>query len=265
MIDFLKYVLLGIIQGFTEPLPISSSGHVAIFSELLGVQSTGISFEAFINFGSTIAIVLYFWDDIKRLVIGGIDYLKSGLKENTEESHYLWLIFWATIPLLILTLITMFFDIELGDSIRMIGFSLLITAGALFFVYKKDGHGTIQKMPYLIAILIGVGQAIALMPGISRSGMTMVFALALGLSRKDSFEFSFMMFIPASIGGLFYSLIEIFLNKEFSILYIVSAGFAFLFTIFGLKLTKKFVMAAKLNYFAIYCTIVSLAIIIVTT
>ncbi len=90
MSNGLIYILLGIIQGFTEPLPISSSGHVAIAQQLLGVQNTGIAFEAFINFGSTIAIVIYFWDDIKKLFFGGIDYLKSGLKENTPESNYLW-------------------------------------------------------------------------------------------------------------------------------------------------------------------------------
>lgn len=258
------YILLGIIQGFTEPLPISSSGHVAIAQQLLGVQNTGIAFEAFINFGSTIAIVIYFWSDIERLFFGGIDYLKSGLKENTAESNYLWKIFWATIPMVIVTLVMMVLGIELGDSIRTIGFALFITSMALFFVSNKAGNTTIRDMSFKVAILIGVGQAIALMPGISRSGMTMVFALALGMRREDAFSFSFMMFIPASIGGLIYSLIEIAKTGDFSLLYIVSAIFAFIFTVFGLKLTRKFVMASKLYYFAIYCLIVSITIILVT-
>lgn len=264
MSNGLIYILLGIIQGFTEPLPISSSGHVAIAQQLLGVQNTGIAFEAFINFGSTIAIVIYFWDDIKRLFFGGIDYLKSGLKENTEESSYLWKIFWATIPMVIVTIVMMVMGIEFGDNVRTIGFALFITSMALFFVMNKSGNTTIKNMSYKVAILIGVGQAIALMPGISRSGMTMVFALALGMTKKDSFEFSFMMFIPASIGGLIYSLLEIFKTGDFSVLYIVSAIFAFIFTVFGLKLTRKFVMASKLHYFAIYCLIVSVAIIFIT-
>ncbi len=264
MSNGLIYILLGIIQGFTEPLPISSSGHVAIAQQLLGVQNTGIAFEAFINFGSTIAIVIYFWDDIKRLFFGGIDYLKSGLKENTEESSYLWKIFWATIPMVIVTIIMIAMDIEFGDDIRTIGFALFVTSMALFFVMNKSGNTTIQNMSYKVAILIGVGQAIALMPGISRSGMTMVFALALGMTKKDAFNFSFMMFIPASIGGLIYSLLEIFKTGDFSILYIVSAIFAFIFTVFGLKLTRKFVMASKLHYFAIYCLIVSITIIVLT-
>lgn len=261
----LIYILLGIIQGFTEPLPISSSGHVAIFSAIFGVSSTGISFEAFINFGSTIAIVIYFWDDIKRLFYGGIEYLKSGLKENTDESNYLWKIFWATIPMVIATILMEALGIELGDSVRTVGFALFVTSMALFFVSNKSGNLTIKSMSFKIAILIGVGQAIALMPGISRSGMTMVFALALGLNKKDAFDFSFMMFIPASIGGLLYSLYEIATGGDFSLLYIVSAFFAFIFTVFGLKLTRKFVMASKLHYFAIYCLIVSLSIIFIFT
>ncbi len=262
MTNSLIYIFLGIIQGFTEPLPISSSGHVAIFKHLLGVSTEGISFEAFINFGSTIAIIIFFWDDIKKLFYGGIDYLKSGLKENTDESNYLWKIFWATIPMVIATILMMALNIELGESIRVIGIALFITSMALFFVMNKSGNTTIRDMSFKVAFLIGVGQAIALMPGISRSGMTMVFALALGLNRKDAFNFSFMMFIPASIGGLLYSLLEITKSGDFSILYIVSAFFAFVFTVFGLKLTRKFVMASKLHYFAIYCLVVSTTIIV---
>lgn len=264
MSNGLIYILLGIIQGFTEPLPISSSGHVAIFSQLFGVTNEGIGFEAFINFGSTIAIIIYFWDDIERLFFGGIKYVKSGLKENTDESNYLWKIFWATIPMVIATIIMVILDINLGDDVRTVGFALFVTSMALFFVSNKEGNTSIKSMTFKVAILIGVGQAIALLPGISRSGMTMVFALALGLNRKDAFDFSFMMFIPASIGGLLYSLFEIATGGDFSLLYIVSAIFAFIFTVFGLKLTRKFVMASKLHYFAIYCLIVSLSIIFIT-
>ncbi len=264
MSNSLIYILLGIIQGFTEPLPISSSGHVAIFSQLFGVTNEGIAFEAFINFGSTIAIIIYFWDDIERLFFGGIKYVKSGLKENTDESNYLWKIFWATIPMVIATIIMVILDINLGDDVRTVGFALFVTSMALFFVSNKEGNTSIKSMTFKVAILIGVGQAIALLPGISRSGMTMVFALALGLNRKDAFDFSFMMFIPASIGGLLYSLFEIATGGDFSLLYIVSAVFAFIFTVFGLKLTRKFVMASKLHYFAIYCLIVSLSIIFIT-
>ncbi len=264
MSNSLIYILLGIIQGFTEPLPISSSGHVAIFSQLFGVSADGIAFEAFINFGSTIAIIIYFWDDIERLFFGGIKYVKSGLKENTEESNYLWKIFWATIPMVIATIIMVILDINLGDDVRTVGFALFITSMALFFVSNKEGDTSIKSMTFKVAILIGVGQAIALLPGISRSGMTMVFALALGLNRKDAFDFSFMMFIPASIGGLLYSLFEIATGGDFSFLYIISAIFAFIFTVFGLKVTRKFVMASKLHYFAIYCLIVSLSIIFIT-
>ncbi len=259
------YILLGIIQGFTEPLPISSSGHVALVSALLGFQTTGIAYAAFINFGSTIAIIAYFWNDIKRLFWGGIDYLKSGLKTQTEESDYLWKVFWATIPMVIVTIIIEVLGITIGESIRAIGFALFITSMSLFFVSNKDGHGSIKQMPYVIAFLIGVGQALALMPGISRSGMTMVFALALGLNRKDAFDFSFMMFIPASIGGLLYSLYEITQANDFSIMYIVSAIFALIFTIFGLKLTRRFVMASKLHYFAIYCLFISFSVLFIFT
>lgn len=258
MIKLLEFILLGIVQGFTEPLPISSSGHLVIFQELLHINLPGLTFEAFINFGSTVAIILFFWKDIKRLFFGGIRYLFSGLKENTEESNYLWKIFFATLPLVFLTITLKVMDIEFEENIKTVGYALFITALALLFICKKQGYKEIKYMSFTTAFLIGIGQMIALMPGISRSGMTIVFAIALGLTAKEAFNFSFIMFIPASIGALFVSVYDIISTGYFDINFLISAIFAFIFTLIGLVVLKRTMIQSKLIYFSIYCFFVSI-------
>ncbi len=264
-LEAFKYLILGIVQGFTEPLPISSSGHVAIAQEVLNINNPGISFEAFINFGSTIAILIYFRHDIITLFYGGLKYLRGGLKTNTTESSYLWKIFFSTLPLVFGALLIQMLGITIGDNLTVIGYALIVTAFSLFFVYNKDGKTDIKSATIMMVIFIGVGQTIALMPGISRSGMTMVFALLIGIEKKEAFKFSFLMFIPASIGALIYSIIIMISEHSFNPLFIISAFMAFIFTLIGLKITENFVTHNNLHYFGIYCLIIGLTVILFIT
>lgn len=268
-IEIVKYLILGIVQGFTEPLPISSSGHVAIFAKLLHVDMEGnqfLSFAAFINFGSMLAIIIFFWKKIEKLFWGGIDYIKSGFKENTRESKYLWRIFFSTIPLVIATIFIVIFNVEFSDKLIYVGIALLFTSILLYLVSNKNGKTSIYQMSIIGAIVVGIGQVFALLPGISRSGTTMSVLLLLGFRKKESFDYSFMMFIPASIGALFYSLFEIFKNGISNpimiIVYLLALFLSFVFTIIGLKLVEKMVIASKLIYFSIYCFCMSMLIIL---
>lgn len=260
MLEFIKYLFLGILQGFTEPLPVSSSGHVAIFQELLGIDNPGVTFEAFINFGSTLAIILFFYKDIKRLVLGCLKFLGTKGKSGTREFDFALKIVVSTVPLVIGYVLLKLLNIEIGDSILNIGIALMITAVALLYISNKDGAKTIYSMTYVDAFIIGIGQMIALMPGISRSGMTLVFALALGLKARQAFKFSFMMFIPASFGALLVSLADMF-TSGIPFNFIVSAIFAFFFTVVGLVVTRKMVVSHKLQYFAYYCAAVSVLVV----
>lgn len=262
------FVILGIIQGLTEPLPISSSGHLVIAQYLLGIdpQTLGISYSGFINFGSTIAICIYFFDQLWDLLKGFISFIYTKGSKSKMQMDYCLKIIIATLPLCVVGLLFVILDIEFVENIEVVGYALFVTALALLFIsLVKGGNKEVKNMTYQDALIIGCFQAIALMPGISRSGATLVAALLIGYNNKEAFEFSFIMFVPASLGALVLSLFEIMADDNvvsYLPQYLISLVLAGIFTWIGLIITKKVVIAAKLRYFAYYCFIVSSLIII---
>ncbi len=274
MNDILSFIFLGILQGFTEPLPISSSGHLVIFEQLLNMNIPGISFEAFINFGSTIAIIVYFKDTLIDLFISGINLLiyifnfllkknkslqTKILYDNQKEWNYIFKIIVATLPLVFVGIILVLIGYDGIENLNTVGLALIITSIALFLVSKLKGSKSIETLTYTDAIIIGFFQAIAFLPGISRSGMCLVGALIVGLKSKEAFNFTFVMYVPASIGALLLSFITMISSNDISTYlrgYIIAFILAGIFTYLGLKLLKNVVVANKLYYFAIYCLIV---------
>lgn len=265
MSNFLIYTILGIVQGFTEPLPISSSGHLAIFEQLLHVSNLTIAYAAFINFGSTLAIVYYFRTDVWDLLTGFFGYLFGKRQKYSDQWDFILKIIVATIPLVIFGIIISLLGISPGENVTNVGFALLITGILLLVVYRKDGKLTIKELSYIDVLIIGLFQAIALMPGLSRSGMTLVAALLIGLNKRDAFRFSFIMFIPASLGALLFAAKDIISDPSTNqniLLYMLSFILAGFFTYIGLILTKKIVVSQKLVYFSIYCFIVGSLVIL---
>lgn len=267
--ELLTYIILGLIQGITEPLPISSSGHLVIVQTIFGINQPGITFEAFINFGSTIAIIIYFFKDIKVLIVGFFQSL-FGDKKKKEiykvEYDYVLKLIVATIPLVIIGGFVSIYGLEFGDNIKNVSIALIITGLLLLLVSKKNGNKTIEKMSYLSILLIGFGQCIAILPGISRSGITLVFALMLMMTKEDAFKFSFMMYLPASFGAMIYSMYELSTTGTGTLsgisMYIISAIFAALATLVGVKIFKNILMSNKLKYFSMYCFFVGGTILI---
>lgn len=276
-------IVLGIVQGFTEPLPISSSGHMRIIEALLNVNLEGMSFEAFVNFGSTIAIMIYFKDKIKDLFVAGIisiysvlnillkpnnkeksKYIKV-LKKNKLEWSYILKIIVATLPLVVVGLFIVIFGFFDLSNVKYIGISLIFTAISLFLVSKLSGSKSIEKITYIDCIIIGLFQAIAIMPGISRSGMSLVGALIVGMNKSDAFEFIFILYLPASLGALILSIISMFSDPNILRLivgYICASLAAGIFTYVGLLLLKNFLVQSKLKYFSLYCAIVGSLVLI---
>ncbi len=265
MHDTLIYMILGIVQGLTEALPISSSGHLVIFQDLLGIKIEGISFEAFINFGSTITIIYFFRNYIVDLFKGFFGYIGSKGTKYQNEWHFIMKVVVATIPLVIAGILMLAFKVSPPEGIRSVGMALYVTAILLFIVNKRRGTIKLEDITYKHAFIIGCFQVISLMPGLSRSGMTLVGALIIGIESKSAFDFSFLMFIPASIGALIFSILDIVSDPNLSDFiggYIIAFIMAIIFTWFGLLLTKKFTVAHKLQYFSIYCVIVATSILI---
>ena len=259
MIDLLKYVFLGFIQGITEPIPVSSSGHLLIFQKLIsGIDKIDFELLATItNFGSFLAILLIFRKDIIRLIKSFFGYLSSKDKKYYNDYKYCWYVVLATIPAGIIGIIVTKLDLFdfLEKNVKFAGATLLITAIFLYIIKDFKGIKNDKDITLKDAIIIGLFQVIALLPGISRSGSTIVGGMFRKLKRSTAFNFSFILYIPISIATTLLGLKDLFsadLDINTMMLYFVSMIFAF----------RKIVNEGKLIYFTIYCFVVGLLVLI---
>lgn len=213
-LELLKYIFLGVIQGITEVLPISSSGHVAIAQTLFSLETDeGMLFLILVNVGSLIAILVHFrkkvWSLIKAVWL--YVFRPSTRLENADEFHYGMKILVASIPLGIIGLTLKSTIEDVYDMYKMIvvGLGLLVTATALYVVRNSSYKNGRQDVTYRDAMYIGFGQMFAVLPGLSRSGITTSSGLGRKLSMETVLVFSFMIYIPASLGSSLYYALEI--------------------------------------------------------
>lgn len=269
MKDLIIYIFLGFIQGFTEPIPISSSGHLLIFQKLIGSINT-IDFEllaTITNFGSFIAICLIYKNEIINLTKSFFKYLKTKEKKYYPNYKYSWYIVVATIPAGLLGLVVSKLNVFdfLEENVKFVGVTLIITAIFLFIIRNFKGEKTKNEMTLKNAIAIGLFQVAALLPGISRSGSTIVGSMFNNLTRETAFNFSFLLYIPISVATTVLGLKDLLdanLNLEIILLYFISMMVSLLFTYICTKWFKKIVTNGKLIYFSIYCLIVGILVII---
>lgn len=262
----IKYFFLGFVQGFTEPIPISSSGHLVILRELFGVTEVkGLSFEILVNFGSLLAVLIIYRKDIYRLIENGIRYITT--RDHAAKSDFQFILFLiiATIPTGILgVLFEDYIEAELS-TVSVIGYTLLITGIALWIIRnlrgnKNDGDVTIKD-----AIIIGIAQAVALIPGISRSGATIVAAMLVGMKSEAALRFSFLLYIPVSLGITIMSAGDILGDENISVLaipYILAFAASLVASYYSLRWFMNVMARGNLKYFAIYCFIVGILVIL---
>lgn len=267
MLEILEYIILGIIQGFTEPIPVSSSGHVMILNNLLNTNIDIGLLAILTNFGSLIAIIYLYRDRIKTLFIDFIKHIKQDSKETKENFRYTILLIIATIPAGIMGLIVTklgLFDI-LEKNIKFVGITLLITAIFLFLIRNIKGQKDNKHITLKDAIIIGLFQVIALVPGISRSGATIVGGMFRNLKRETAFDFSFLLYIPISVATTILGLKDL-LTSNLSLItifyYALATIVATIVTYFATKWFKNVVKEGKLIYFVIYCLIVGTLVIL---
>ncbi len=261
--DFIKYIILGILQGITEPLPISSSGHIFLFKSLFETNLfNDLNLEIFLNFASFIAILIIFRKDVINLVKGFFSFLFNKGKTCFEEFKYCMLIIVGTLPVGILGLIIKEpLEEILANNIFLVGIGFLITAVALLLVKNSKGKKEDCDITYRDAIIIGLCQAIALTPGISRSGMTLVGCLLCGLSRNSSLKYTFMLYFPVSVVTMILGVKDIIdggLVVNLLGYYTIGMVFSFIFTYFSYKLLSEIVKNGKLWKFSIYLIIIAL-------
>lgn len=200
-------LVLGLVQGFTEFLPISSSGHLVLFQHLFGVKLPGITFEVVVHAGTLLAVLIVYKNDVIRLinaVLPGSNYQRS------SDRRLLGLVLIGTVPAVIAALGLKSLIDEVFRSLTAVSVGWLFTAGLLYFAdlhlrrpaLPAERSGNADAVSGFQALTIGILQAIAIFPGVSRSGSTITCGLLLGLSRQAAARFSFLLAIPAIAGGL---------------------------------------------------------------
>ena len=235
-------VVLGIVQGITEFLPISSTAHLLVFTKALGWADVGQKyFVDAIQFGSVIAVVLYFWSDIRQILSGGLAAARQ--KDwNREEWKLLVGIAVGTLPALIVGfLVKKLLPEDALENVTMIAIASIVMALLLGLAEKtgsrKRGFDSLQIKD---GILVGLGQMLAIVPGVSRSGSTLTTALFLGLERQTAARFSFLLGIPTLTIATLYQSIKAFSNINTSIALLVGIFSAFVFSYLSIAFLLKF-------------------------
>ncbi|GAA0491745.1 undecaprenyl-diphosphate phosphatase [Salinibacillus aidingensis] len=268
LLILLEYLFLGIFQGFTEPIPVSSSGHLVLLRHLMGLDNLNITFEGFLNFGSLLAVLLIYRKDIVRLTINSVNYVINRDKEKASDFRFVLFLIIATIPAGILgVLLEEWISTTFSDKIRMVGVTLFITGVALWIIRNLRGHKGEADITVKDAIIIGLAQAVSLMPGISRSGATIVGAMLLGLKQDTALRFSFLLYIPVSLGTMIFSVSDM-MDKPGNVLWIpslIALIGALIASYFALIWFMNIMKSGNLKYFAWYCFAVALIIFFVLT
>ena len=265
--ELIKYIILGLLQGVTEPLPISSSGHIFLFKSLFNTNMfNDFNLEIFLNFASFIAILIIFRKEVWELIVGFFEYLFKKKKSAKELFRYCMLIIVGTIPVGILGLILKTpLENLMYKNVFLVGLGFLITAVALIIVMNSDGGKEDKDITFKDALVVGICQAIALTPGISRSGLTLVGCLLCGMSRKTSLKYSFMLYFPVSVATMILGVKDIItggITLGLFGYYLIGMIFAFIGTYFAYKWLTNVVEKGKLWHFSVYLFVVAIFTII---
>lgn len=264
IILLVKYMIIGLVQGFTEPIPVSSSGHVMIASEILGMGEQGFTFAILTNTASLFAILFIYRKDIQRLLVGFFKYIATKDKRYAADFRFCIYIIIGSIPAGVLGILLS--DV-IAESVSMttIAIMLFVTGIALWLIRNMKGKKDDTKMTKTDAIIIGFGQAVALTPGISRSGATIITAVARGLKQETAMRFSFMLYIPVSLGGIVLGVSD-FLNESdkasLALPYTVTFISTLIMTYFAMRWFMGIMKHGKLHYFTYYCFLVGVLLLI---
>lgn len=261
----IKYLILGLFQGLTEPIPISSSGHLVILQELFGIEIEGLSIEILVNFGSLIAVLVIYWKDIVRLIQNGLNYIATKNPDTKGDFEFILYLIIATIPTGIIGLLFEDYISSKLSTVAVVGVTLLITGFALWIIRNLKGRKNDGDLKVKDAIIVGLAQSVALIPGISRSGATIVAAMLVGMKVETALRFSFLLYIPVSFGITVMSVGDILGDKNINVLaipYVLAFAASIIATYFSLKWFMNIMAHGNLKYFAFYCFIVGILVIL---
>ena len=272
---YLTAFLLGLVQGVAEFLPISSSGHLAIAQNLLGMQEAGSVpefFDVLLHLGTLIAVFAAYWKDICEMVVElfrGIGDLahRSTPSPVPPARRLILLIIVGTLPLFAVLPIRKHVQ-GLTDNMVFVGAALIVTGILLFLCDRvRKGRKTERSATWVDALLVGVGQAVATLPGVSRSGMTITTGCFVGFERKFAVRFSFILSIPAILGANILSIkdaVDAGINWSEMPMYLIGVAVAAVTGYLCIRLLKMIADRGRFGAFAYYCWTVGALVLIFT-
>lgn len=272
-------IIMGIVQGIAEFLPISSSGHLAIFKAIFNLKEVGLTYDILLHLGTLVAVFVVYWSDIWKLILEGLGIIADVCKNivrfvqkhatykeveyvkivNSAYRKFVMLIIVSTIPTGIIGVIfKKLFNLD-SPSLIIPGIGLLITALMLYVVDELPaGKKGPKEVGYFNAIFLGIAQGIATLPGISRSGTTITAGVVNGFDRKFAVKYSFIMSIPAILGACVMDVKDLFDGSESlsgtqGLNYFVGAVVAAVVGFFCIKTLLVLFKNRKMKYFSYYC------------
>ncbi|MFV9511861.1 undecaprenyl-diphosphate phosphatase [Tepidibacillus sp. LV47] len=258
MDELIKGIILGIIQGLTEFLPISSTGHLLIFRKLFGLSEAGLFLDTMLHLGTLIAVFIIFWDDILQLL-------------KKPFSKLALLIIVGTIPTALIGLTFEDYFEGISKTGVTVGWEFLLTGMILWLAetMKGKGHKEIDQIQYKDAFIVGILQGAAILPAISRSGLTIAGALFRGIDKSSAARFSFLMSIPAILGAVVLQSLKLLKGEELASLHaigtipLIVATFASAISGYiAIKWMLKIIQRGSLKVFSIYVWILGISILI---
>lgn len=248
--ELLQAIILGIVQGITEWLPISSSGHLVIFQELFGF-GTDVAFDVLLHLATLIVILAVFWKDVLAII-------KSVFSTRWDEnSKLLFYILLASIPTAVFGLVFHDWLIGLFSNLLLLGVFFIVNGIILFLTRFAKAS---RQLNWWRSIVMGVAQGLSIIPSISRSGATVSAGMFLGIRKENLIKFSFLMAIPAIIGAFILEAKNLTLTNPLPL--ILGSLTAMIVGYFALKLMIKTIEKGKLHYFAYYCLVLGILILI---
>ena len=263
--EWFEAILLGLVQGLTEFLPVSSSGHLTIGREILGVEaSDDLVFEVVVHAATVLATIVVFRKQIWKLLCGLFKF------KYNDETDYVFKICVSMIPIFIVGVFFKDWVESLFSSLLVVGIALMVTACLLFFSDRfaarrsSDAPAARGGISYLQALIIGISQAFAVVPGLSRSGTTISTGLLCGVRREDVAQFSFLMVLVPILGEALLDLVggDMAASSVGSGALLLGFLAAFVSGVFACRVMIAIVKKAKLKWFALYCLAVGALVVL---
>lgn len=265
--NIFQAIILGVIQGLTEFLPVSSSGHLVLFQHIFGLMEAELLFDISVHLGTLVAVFIFFRQDIYSMFVSIVRYCRQALKTGSfspanddTDLKLAILIITGSVPTAVMGLLFHKIADSLFSSLLIAGSMLILTGIILFFTqFVKNSKKDVSLFSLKDSLIIGISQGLAVMPGLSRSGATIGTGLFLGLTHETAAKYSFLLSIPAILGASILSFADIEGNGTVSANAFLAGAFAACVTgYFALRFLFYIVKKGRLHYFSPYCMIIGI-------